>query len=42
MNVEDVTEIGEDIHIWIRDRLVFEGKYQKDNSYAKKGELYWI
>lgn len=36
MIVEDVANIGEDTHIWIGDKLLFEGKYTKDNLYSNR------
>lgn len=36
MIVEDIAEIGEETHIWIGDKLVFNGRYQKNNSYTQK------
>lgn len=36
MIVEDVANIGEETHIWIGNKLLFEGKYSKDNLYAKR------
>ena len=32
MTVEDIAEVGEEIHIRIGNKLVFAGIYQKDNG----------
>ena len=34
--MDDMAEIGGEIHIWKDDKLVFSGKYSKDNQYAKE------
>ena len=36
MFVCDIAEVGEETHIWNGDKLLFEGKYSKDNPYAKR------
>lgn len=35
MIVDDIAEINEETHIWIGNKLVFEGKYHKNNSFSK-------
>ncbi len=36
MIVEDYANVGEETHIWKDDELLFEGKYKKNNPYAKR------
>lgn len=35
MIVEDIVEIGEETHIWIGNKLIFEGKYHQNNPFPK-------
>ncbi len=35
MIIEEEANIGEEIHIWKNGKLLFEGKYLKENPYAQ-------